>query len=228
MKLFPCWSSIMLNVFGFGEDTASSCRIESHFNNLKNRILKNEELPIIIDSLVEKMSEHYAGDHLLLEALTNVNELKAAPLPVVNVQSSLDTLPIINEGDYIKNNTTEDNSKRTTQPHRNIDLFYNIPSEKSNELSPEVFDYVQCKYCDNGDIPTGLYHYSVCNKSVHLFGCCVNLENTEEGDGRKRVCLASDEINKDSVEEVTDVENWKKKAVLKTTHQKGYVPLRLI
>jgi len=54
-----------------------------HEKNLKNRILKNEELPIRIDSLVAKMSEHYAGDHLLLQALTNVNKSRVAPLPVV-------------------------------------------------------------------------------------------------------------------------------------------------
>lgn len=30
-------------------------------------------LPIRIDSLFAKMSEHYVADHLLLQALTNVN-----------------------------------------------------------------------------------------------------------------------------------------------------------
>lgn len=30
MKLFPCWSSIMVGIFGYGEKTASSSRIESN------------------------------------------------------------------------------------------------------------------------------------------------------------------------------------------------------
>jgi len=45
----------MVNVFGFGEEIASSCRVENHFNNLKNRVLKNEELLIRVDSLVKKI-----------------------------------------------------------------------------------------------------------------------------------------------------------------------------
>lgn len=164
MKLFPCWSSIMVNVFGFGEEIASSCRIESHFNNLKNRVLKNEELPIRVDSLVEKMLEHYAGDHLLLHALTNVKESRAAQLLVEDVQS----LPIIIEDDCIKSNIPEDdsntNNSKTIRSLKDIESFYdNIPSDNSNELD-EVSDCVQCIACENGDLPTGLHHCSNCNK----------------------------------------------------------------
>lgn len=39
-KLFPCQSAIMKNKFGCGEETASSCRIESNFNHIKNRLSK--------------------------------------------------------------------------------------------------------------------------------------------------------------------------------------------
>jgi hypothetical protein len=35
MKLFPCWSNIMVNVFKYGDNIASSSRIESNFNNIK-------------------------------------------------------------------------------------------------------------------------------------------------------------------------------------------------
>lgn len=38
MKLFPCWSNIMINIFGFGDEIASSSRCESNFNHLKNRV----------------------------------------------------------------------------------------------------------------------------------------------------------------------------------------------
>lgn len=38
MKLFPCWSNIVINVFRYGDNIASSSRIESNFNNIKNRV----------------------------------------------------------------------------------------------------------------------------------------------------------------------------------------------
>jgi len=70
MKLFPCWSSIMVNIFGFGDQIASSSRCESNFNHLKNRVCKNEALPIRVDSFVEHILKYYQGDHLLLDALS--------------------------------------------------------------------------------------------------------------------------------------------------------------
>jgi len=35
MKLFPCWSSIMVSSFGYGDPIVSSSRVESNFNQLK-------------------------------------------------------------------------------------------------------------------------------------------------------------------------------------------------
>lgn len=54
MKLFPCWSSIMINIFGYGTPTASSSRIESNFNHIKNRMFKNEHLPLRVDKRSKK------------------------------------------------------------------------------------------------------------------------------------------------------------------------------
>lgn len=66
-KLFPCWSAIMREKFGFGEETASSSRIESNFNHIKNRVFKNSNLPLRVDSFVEQLIAYYRGDHLLLQ-----------------------------------------------------------------------------------------------------------------------------------------------------------------
>lgn len=38
LKLFPCWSGIMRQTFGFGEKVASSSRIEYNFNHIKNSV----------------------------------------------------------------------------------------------------------------------------------------------------------------------------------------------
>ncbi|KAF0746224.1 NOF-FB transposable element protein [Aphis craccivora] len=67
MKLFPCWSNIMINVFRYGDNIASSSRIESNFNNIKNRVLKNDNLPMRVDDFVEWLVEFYRGDHLILQ-----------------------------------------------------------------------------------------------------------------------------------------------------------------
>jgi hypothetical protein len=67
MKFFPCWSGIMRDKFGYGTETASSSRMEGNFNQLKNRLFKNESLPLRIDSFLEKLLIYYKGDHLLIQ-----------------------------------------------------------------------------------------------------------------------------------------------------------------
>lgn len=67
MKFFPRWSGIMRDNFGYGTETASSSRIESNFNQLKNRLFKNESLPLRIDTFLEKLLIYYKGDHLLIQ-----------------------------------------------------------------------------------------------------------------------------------------------------------------
>lgn len=58
----------MREKFGFGSETASSSRIESNFNHLKNRVFKNENMPLRIDVFLEKLITYYRGDHLLIQA----------------------------------------------------------------------------------------------------------------------------------------------------------------
>jgi len=46
---FPIWSNVMVDLFGCPNIIGSSAPIESDFNNLKNRILKNESKPMKVD-----------------------------------------------------------------------------------------------------------------------------------------------------------------------------------
>lgn len=48
---FPVWSNVMVNMYCCPNITASSAPVESDFNNLKNRILKNESKPMKVDRL---------------------------------------------------------------------------------------------------------------------------------------------------------------------------------
>jgi len=50
--LFPLWTNIMVPVFKCPNITASSAPVESDFNQLKNRILRNECKPITLDRFV--------------------------------------------------------------------------------------------------------------------------------------------------------------------------------
>jgi len=52
MKLYPCWSGIMTQWFGYGKATVSSSRVESNFNRIKNRVFKRESLPIRVNNFV--------------------------------------------------------------------------------------------------------------------------------------------------------------------------------
>lgn len=65
MKLFPCWSSIMVSSFGYGEPIVSSSRGESNFNQLKSRLFKQDVMPVRVDSFIEKILPYYKGDNLL-------------------------------------------------------------------------------------------------------------------------------------------------------------------
>lgn len=76
-KLSPCWSAIMRQHFGFGEETASSSRIECNFNHIKNRVFKNSHLPLRVDSFVEELILYYRGDHFLLQEKNDNNMIKS-------------------------------------------------------------------------------------------------------------------------------------------------------
>lgn len=105
MKLFPCWSNIMVNVFNYGENIASSSRVESNFNNIKNRIFKNDNLPIRVDDFVERLVDFYRGDHLILQTKKD-DELSKVHLieePVCSSLSSDKSSKTINRDDIITN-----------------------------------------------------------------------------------------------------------------------------
>jgi len=47
----------------------------------------------------------------------------------------------------------------------------------------------QCLMCMNGDMPTGMHRCQLCKKALHLFGCSVPADQTEEGCEESRICL---------------------------------------
>lgn len=51
--LHPLWSGIMIPIFGYGEEVASSATVESSFKKLKQLTFKNIELPTNIEIFLE-------------------------------------------------------------------------------------------------------------------------------------------------------------------------------
>lgn len=52
-NLLPLWSVLMIPIFGYGKDTASSAAVESSFQKLKNITFKNISLPTDIETFIE-------------------------------------------------------------------------------------------------------------------------------------------------------------------------------
>jgi len=65
----------------------------------------------------------------------------------------------------------------------------------SNSLVLDEHSY-KCLMSENGDLPTGTHHCQLCKKALHLFGCSVPANQTEEGCGEARSCLKCDDTNK--------------------------------
>lgn len=54
VKWIPLWSCISRNTFKYGRIPASSVPVESKFNDLKNRLLRNSSLPMRADGFISK------------------------------------------------------------------------------------------------------------------------------------------------------------------------------
>lgn len=208
MKLFPCWSAIMIPIFESDKITVSSARVESNFNQLKNRLFKNESMPIRVDGFIEKILTYYAGDHIM-QLGSIINESSTENTSLENNNS------IINDSFSQNEINCEESLIVSRSPSLNLEDV-NILSLNTNvdgSLSDKILYKVSssCNACMNGDFPTGAHNCIKCRKAVHLFGCSVPALGTEEGFGEVRLCL--DCNKKESSVEIENLsfENWKGK-----------------
>lgn len=226
MKLFPCWSGIMRPIFKYGDETASSSRIESNFNNLKHRVFKNDNLPLRVDLFVEKLILFYQGDNLLLQSsifndnncvhkefvengLINagINEKSqetkySFDKNVHNIQE--DYIFNSENGDYIQEINICNVWDDVQESHVNIikireDLPISIADDLSN--SHEAFK--------NSNLPSDLHKCRLCQKPVNLLVCSLPVSNTEKECVEKQLCLTCSE----TTAEDNARETWKKKSV---------------
>jgi len=92
MKLLSLWSGLMIQIFGYGDETASSAAVESTFRKIKNVTYKNIDLPTNIENFFEHHSASFKGTSLLwtsryIHTSKSNNQNNALP---VNLDDSID------------------------------------------------------------------------------------------------------------------------------------------
>lgn len=71
LKLLPLWSGVMIPIFGYGEEVASSAAVESSFKKLKCVTFKNIPLPTGIETFVEYHILSLKGASLIRAAVSH-------------------------------------------------------------------------------------------------------------------------------------------------------------
>jgi len=68
MTVFPLWSNVCRDDFGYGRIPASSAAVEGKFNKLKNNVLKNLNLPIRVDEFIKIHLDFLHGKLKIVDA----------------------------------------------------------------------------------------------------------------------------------------------------------------
>lgn len=71
LPYFPLYSGVMISEFGYGKINASFSAVESEFNELKHRLLRNDVRPMRIDKFLTTNIRSCAGRTKLAVAVSN-------------------------------------------------------------------------------------------------------------------------------------------------------------
>jgi len=69
--MFPLWSCVCRDDFGYGRVPASSAAVEGEFNKLNNYILKNYTLPVRVDEFIKIHLDFLHGKLKIVDAEEN-------------------------------------------------------------------------------------------------------------------------------------------------------------
>jgi len=132
-KLLPLWSGVMIPIFGFGEEVASSAAVESSFKKLKTLTFKNISLPTDLEIFLEM----------------HINSLKGTSLirtsTYLNANPSLPERPEINDN---QNNLQLINTMPNTQTDSANVTLSNSP-EQQNQYYIYQDDIELCNTTEN-------------------------------------------------------------------------------
>lgn len=199
MKLLPLWSGIMVSVFGYGPETASSAAVESSFKKLKTITFKSETLPVSIEEFLEQHISSLRGVSLIHSTKTGFGQTSENYEDViVDTQNELEK-----KSNYQK-------KKKICSAEEND--FLKIPAE------------LDCPLCSNGSLPSksGAHKCVVCGIPVHALSTC---SRNRSGEDNVRVCFScwkleedlyvdtiGGHINENLNEERKAVESWNRKS----------------
>ena len=100
MKWLTLWSNVCRDDFGYGRVPATSAKVESDFNNIKNRLYKNENFPRRVDDFIEVHVAHLNSKMKLMDAAIRKkdsekdSEKDGNPLTAIPVPETLSKCPL--------------------------------------------------------------------------------------------------------------------------------------
>lgn len=139
-KLLPFWSGVMVPIFGFGDEVASSAAVESSFKKLKTLTFKNITLPTSVEIFLENHIDSLKGTSLIRgSTYLNRNPSPSEQSDLSNTQSDFDnvSLDLSNLSEHENQNINEDNitSILSYSPeHQNQNTY----DDQQNNLNEEA------------------------------------------------------------------------------------------
>jgi len=168
MKLVPLWSGIMIPIFGYGNETASSAAVESSFKKLKNVTFKN----IVLPTDIELFLEHHITSLRGMSLLKSNHSLSPKDTIIQNnndIYFNKDNLPLYDENETNKQSSpTYDNSRhsdenksppyeKTNTAKINLPIYY--PDSHSDDIDDNSPRYEELDL-DRGSSSKNVYTYS--------------------------------------------------------------------
>lgn len=176
-KLVPLWWGVSCPIFASPSVTSSSANVESYFNDLKHRSMKD---------LIPCSSDVFVQNHMdaIDDAVITASRLYAKPIEPIAPRKEIDSItkvatkgPNVADDDYYDEEQFYDDygvEKRTNSSR---------PKKAINKT------VTTCIACKDGNFPSGAHTCIGCNKKVHALDGCSIPYDSEEGFGSKRVCI---------------------------------------
>lgn len=181
-KLLPLWWGVSCQIFASPSVTSSSANVESYFNDLKHRSMR-DMIPSSADAFVQNHMD--ATD----DAIMTASRLYAKPIePIVPRKENASIAEVVTEETNVDD---FDYFNDDTCPFDIVGDLTPKPKPKRINNSNTNKGVTTCIACKDGNLPGGAHTCMSCGKKVHaLDGCSVPYDESDEGFGSKRVCIA--------------------------------------
>lgn len=219
MKLVPLWSGIMIPIFGYGNETASSAAVESSFKKLKNVTFKN----IVLPTDIELFLEHHITSLRGMSLLKSNNSLSPKDTIIQNnneIHSNKDNLPLYDENETNKRSSpTYDNSRhsdknksplyeKTNTAKINLPTYY--PDGHSDDIDDNSPRYEEFDL-DRESSPKNVYTYSDSGDSPPHKNSYFSKRNNKECDSTEKCLSTSNLENLNDIQKTLLNESYEKK-----------------